>query len=219
MRTPKEIYAQFRILPSLQLHQLRVAAVAKLICDNYNDTVSTNDVLLECLFHDMGNIVKSDLRYFPGFVQPEGLEYWQKIKEEFLQKYGSEQHIANAAIGREIGLPEHIIDIMNKTGFSKIGSVVEAHSLELKICQYADSRVGPHGVLSLDARLEEGRERYVAGKKNKAYYDTDAGFEKLAAAAHELERQIFSALTIRPEDINDMTVVPGIEKLSQYPVA
>lgn len=219
MRTPKELYTTFKIMPSLQLHQLRVAAVAKLVCDSATKEVDTNEVLLECLFHDMGNIVKSDLRYFPDFVEPEGVEYWEKVKQEFFQKYGREQHEANAAIAREIGLPERVVDMMNNTGFSKIFPIVESDSFELKICQYADSRVGPRGILSLDGRLAEGRERYVAGRKGRQYYDTDEGFEKLSAAAHELERQLFADVSIKPEEITDASAAPVIEELWEYPVS
>lgn len=219
MRTPRELYKQFRIMPSLQLHQLRVAAVAKLICDNATAPVDTNDILLECLFHDMGNIVKSDLRYFPDFVEPEGVEYWETVKQDFFKKYGTEQHEANAAIAREIGLSEHIIEMMDNTGFSKILDIVGSESRELKICQYADSRVGPRGILSLDGRLAEGRERYVAGRKGRQYYDTDEGFEKLSNAAHELEQQVFALTSIRPEEITDETAAGVLEELWEYPVA
>lgn len=219
MRTPRDIYKAYKILPSLQMHQLRVAAVAKLVCDNEKKPVNAGDVIVECLFHDMGNIVKSDLSYFPDFVQSEGLEYWQKVKNDFLQKYGNEQHAANAAIAREIGLPETIVAMMDRTGFSRMPTILESNSLELKICQYADSRVGPRGILSLDERLAEGKVRYVAGKKGRQYYDTDEGFEKLSSATHELERQIFVDVRIRPEDIHDESAAPAIKELWDYPIS
>ena len=175
-------------------------------------------VLLECLFHDMGNIVKSDLDYFPDFIQPEGREYWESVKKDFLEKYGAEQHTVNAAIAREIGLPQSAIEIMNSSGFGKVKTILENGSIELKICQYADMRVGPHGVLSLRDRLSEGRERY---KKKKSSFSTrsDAEFQSLAQAAHDLEEELFVGASIRPENINDAAVAPIIEKLWEYPVS
>jgi len=86
MKSPKEIYREYRLMPSLSLHQLRVAAVAKLICDSFKERIDTNNVVLACLYHDMGNIIKFDLNYFPEFTKPEGLEYWQKIKEDYIKK-------------------------------------------------------------------------------------------------------------------------------------
>ena len=41
-------------MPGLQLHQLRVAAVGKLICEHLKKPVRTKDVVVACLFHDMG---------------------------------------------------------------------------------------------------------------------------------------------------------------------
>jgi hypothetical protein len=201
-------------MPNLQLHQLRVAAVAKMVCDNYTGVVDTNTVMLECLFHDMGNIVKSDLQYFPDFVEPEGFDYWQKVKDEYLQKYGPEQHAANAAIAREIGLPDRVVEIMDQTGFSKLGSM--GANLELRICQYADMRVGPRGILPLEERLAEGRKRYSA-RKSKAH--APGSYEELLRAAHELEKNIFVHVTVQPTDITEETIVPLIEELWDYPIS
>ena len=60
MKTPREIYTAYKIMPNLQLHQLRVAAVGKLICDNFNPpaggTVNERGVILARLFSHMGKI-------------------------------------------------------------------------------------------------------------------------------------------------------------------
>lgn len=209
-------------MPSLQLHQLRVAAVAKLVCGNTSLEVDQNVVLLECLFHDMGNIVKSDFDYFPDFLEPEGREYWEDVKREYIAKYGPEQHAANAAIAREIGLPSKVIEIMDTSGFGKVQEVLEHGSTELKICQYADMRVGPHGILPLRERLAEGRERYKKRKQSDPaagiFTRTEADFEMLASTAQKLEDMLFSNLTIVPEDVTDQSVAPVLEKLWDYAV-
>ena len=211
MRTPREIYAQYKIMPNLQMHQLRVAAVARLICGHTKERINERDVVLECLFHDMGNVVKFDLAYFPEFVQPEGQAYWESVKADFMQKYGREQHAANSAIARELGLPLQVIDMMNESGFSHISDVVEKGSPELKVCQYADLRVSPHGIVSLDERLQDFSLRYA--KKG------GVASEGTLHASRELEQRIFAGATIRPEDINDASVAPMIEELWEYHVS
>lgn len=215
-------------MPSLQLHQLRVAAVGKLICDNLRVPVDTRTVLLECLFHDMGNIVKFDLAYFPEFMQPEGQAYWESVKADFLQKYGTEQHSANAEIAREIGLPVRVIEIMNASGFSRIRNIVDTGSLELKVCQYADLRVAPHGVISLEERLQDFNRRY-ANKNDSApqghFHFSNTGYrveksvvhEETLHASRELELQIFAETSITPLSINDISVAPLLNELSEYP--
>ena len=217
MKTPREIYSAYKIMPSLQLHQLRVAAVAKLLCEGCTKPINEHDVILACLFHDMGNIIKSELSYFPDFTEPEGVEYWERVKADFVEAYGTDSHTANIAIAKEIGFSSGVLALLDGVGYSRIEAVVASPSFELKLCQYADTRVGPRGVLSQDQRLAEGRKRYVA--RNKDYYDTDDGFENLSRAARELEQQIFSETTIQPEDINDAAIEPLIEELREYPVA
>lgn len=165
MKNILDIYSTYKIMPALQQHQLRVAAVAKQICDSISSTVDKNGAVIACLVHDMGNIIKFDLTYFPDFLQPEGLEYWQKVKNEFIKKYGTEEHIATKKISKEIGLSETQISYLDTVGFSQIKKAFVSHSLEQKICCYADQRVGPYGVLSIKERLIEGRKRYEGRKE------------------------------------------------------
>src|SRR3989338_1141417 len=215
MKTPSGIYAEYKIMPSLQLHQLRVAAVAQLICDNFQKPVSKNDVILACLFHDMGNIIKSDLTYFPEFVEPEGLEYWEKIKADFVLKYGENHHKANVMIAKDLGLPPTSIALIDSIGFSQLEFVVADDSFERKIMQYADIRVGPHGILPLKQRLEEGRKRYNTTRKARMYYESDEEFEHLAQFAGELEKQVSEHMHITPDKIDDTAIKPIIEQLKR----
>lgn len=223
MRTAREIYGEYKTMPGLQMHQLRVAAVAKLICEHLNKPVRTEDVVAACLFHDMGNIVKFDLGYIPEFLEPEGLAYWENVQREYKQKYGgADQHAANEKIARELGLSEEVISYIAAVSFSKVGEVVKSASFEKKICEYSDSRVGPHGILSLDDRLRDGRKRYLkrvdAVQQDGVAAPADT-FEALLKLEHELERQIFSVADITPEDITDAAVAPLIEQLWEYALA
>ena len=160
MQSILEIYSKYKIMPNLQEHQLRVTAVAKQICDSISMTLNIEDVVSICLVHDMGNIIKFNLIYFPDFLQPEGLEYWQKVKDEFIEKYGKDEHLATEKICEEIGLSKKQMEYLKYIGFTKVEEVLSIGSLEQKICCYADQRVGPLGVISIDERLQEGSKRY-----------------------------------------------------------
>ena len=74
-----EIYKEHNVMPNLQEHMLRVAAVASLICDNCTEKLNKEDIITACLLHDIGNIVQFQLSYFPEFNKPQGIEYWQGI--------------------------------------------------------------------------------------------------------------------------------------------
>jgi hypothetical protein len=217
MRTAREIYEEYKIMPNLQLHQLRVAAVGKLVCGSLTMPINTHDVLLACLFHDMGNIIKSDLTTFPDLIRPEEVEKWTRVKEDFIRRYGKRSHEANVAIAGELGLPDSVGKIIDSVSFSKMRENVAGSLYEIKIVEYADSRAGPYGILPLQERLEEARKRYLAHKDPKEYY-SEKGFRELEQHAFELEKQIFSRCSIKPEDINDAAVAPIIEQLWGYPV-
>ena len=207
-------------MPSLQLHQLRVAAVGKLVSEAFKGPIRSHDVILACLFHDMGNIIKSDLTYFPEFVEPEGLEYWEKVKADFVSKYGQDHHAANKAIAEDSGLSDRVVHLVDNIGYSKLPKIVQSDDLEQKVAEYADTRVGPYGVLPLKERMLEGKRRFDAKRMHGAtpYYQ-DSEFERLVNTAQQLEKQIFAHANIQPDDITDEAVAPLLEELQNYPVA
>lgn len=218
MQTPRELYAAYTIMPSLQMHQLRVAAVGKLICDNFKKPINTNEVILACLFHDMGNILKFELSMFPEFTAPEGVLYWESVKDAYRKKYGEDEHVATQVIMSEIGLSENVRNLMRGIGFSKVDAVAKDTSPERKIVQYSDMRVGPKGILSIDERLEDGRKRYFGTGRSVGAPDADR-YRRLVEAVREIEKQIFAHTSITPEGINDARIVSVIEELWEYPVA
>ncbi len=217
MKTPREIYAAYKIMPGLQLHQLRVAAVGKLICDNFKKPVNEREVILACLFHDMGNILKFDLTKFPEFTAPQGVEYWEEVKTEYQAKYGDDEHAATQSIMKELGLPESVRVLMKGIGFSQVDRVEASESTERKIIQYSDLRVAPRGVWTLQERLDEGRKRYFGTGRSIGGED-DGRYKVLVDAALDIEKQIFAEARITPEDINDATAGALIEELREYAV-
>lgn len=218
MKTAQDIYEEYKIIPSLQLHQLRVAVVAKLICDNFKQPVDTRNIILACLFHDMGNILKFDLGKFPEFLEPQGLEYWQEVKEEFRREYGEDQHEASVRIARELGLPEFAVTCIAAVAFSKAETTLQHGSWEEKICEYADTRVGPHGILPLSERLEEGRKRYEDRAVNSGVTESRERFDALVKVVREIERQIAELSAIPLTDISDERVAPIVAELRKHPV-
>jgi 5'-deoxynucleotidase YfbR-like HD superfamily hydrolase len=69
----QDIYNSFKILPSLQLHMLRVAAVTQEVCKQiYTQLPVTSETLITiALLHDLGNLVKFDMTLFPDLFEPE----------------------------------------------------------------------------------------------------------------------------------------------------
>lgn len=213
-------------MPSLQLHMLRVAGVAKIICTNFifkpqqdtitlSDSPHESDIISACLLHDMGNIIKFNLEYYPEFLEPEGYDYWQSVKEAYLDHYGTDEHKATVAIAKELDVSAKVLRLVKSFGFSQAPEHALSVEFDVKICSYADHRVGPFGIDPLEKKIQEGRARFSA---NKGVSVEDAKFEYYAKYIRELETQIFVNCSIKPEDINDRAVIPYIVKLEQFKI-
>lgn len=205
--TIREIYEQYDMMPNLRAHQLRVAAVARLIAEHFEMELKTPNIVSACLLHDMGNIIKSDLTTFPEFVEPQGLGYWQEAKQRFMEKYGNEEHVATYAIAKETGVSEETQRYLENMSSSKVKASLQDADFEIKICCYADNRVGPHGILSLKERLGDLMVRYP----HKNYPER---LEYLLV----LEKQIFAHCSIFPDDINDASARGLIRHLEGFSV-
>jgi len=213
--TVQEIYDSYRIMPGLRLHQLRAAAVGKLVCEAIDMPVDIHSVILACLFHDMGNIVKSDFTQLPELIKDEGAEHWERVKVDFISKYGESAHNANVAIAKEIGLPEKVVSLIDDISFSNIARIVSSGSLEQKIAEYTDTVIGPFGALPQKDRFADARARSIA--RGKDYY-SEEGYRILCADAAELERQVFANTSITPRDISDTSIAPLLEELKHFQV-
>jgi hypothetical protein len=207
-----EIYAEYKIMPVLERHMIRVAAVASIICDNFNEPFPKEEIICACLLHDMGNIIKFNLDYFPQFNEPEGIEFWQNAQKEFIIKYGKDEHKATVRIMSELGMSANIIQTIDKITFLNICNLRDGDDMNAKIIVYADNRVDPHGVVSYDERLNEAKVRY----KDRPDAVPDEYRQKIVACGKAIEKQIFLKCKIKPEEINNESVAAIISELRNF---
>src|SRR3989338_2139424 len=212
MNSLTEIYSACKIMPALAMHQMRVAAVTKCVIDNLQIIVDASTIIQAALFHDMGNIIKSDLSLFPEFTKPKGISYWENVKAEYIGKYGPDENTATVTIAKEIGLDIRAIELIQNIGFSKMLQNRDGSDFGTKILEYADMRVGPYCVVSIMERIKEGRVRY-AGKKNGF---SSLRYTELTSALEQVESDIFNRSKIRPEDITDMSIAKDIGEFRDY---
>lgn len=215
-------------MPCLVTHQIKVAGVAKLICDNFQTDLDTETIILACLLHDMGNIVKFKLGYFPEFTEPEGLEYWQEVQDEFIKKYGKDEHYATDMINKEISIDQKVIDLVNSINFKSAKENMLSDNFAVKICAYADMRVTPMGVVTLNERFLDIKNRYQVEEAKKSTLinsKSDYSFDPQKESSDlfemyltEIEKQIFEKCIIKPEYINDKAVTENVELLKKYKV-
>lgn len=221
MRTVVEIYKKYRIPTIVQKHQLRVAAVGKILADRISD-VEASKVILTGLFHDMGNILKMDLAPNAGlspFLAPDTLDQLVKIKNSFLNQYGADEHDATMKIGEEIGLTDKILAMIDNMRFSRTAWVLTEAPFEMKIIKYADLRVSPYGIVPMHERLDEARGRY-RGKK----FDTGdvvsahKSLKRTEAQCFALEKVVSEKADVDPAVLTEASAAPIIEELRAYKV-
>ena len=205
-----QIYTEYKIMPNLQEHMLRVAAVASLICDNFDESLPKDDIITACLLHDMGNIIKFKLDAFPEFLEPEGLSYWQKVKNEYVNKYGNNEYLASTTIAKELEVSDHILELIKAISFLDAPKHALGGDFSKKIVEYCDDRVNPFGIVSLEERFLDLRRRYMHRGGNTPERQA---FEK---AVRQMEKQIFAKCKIKPEDINDETARAVISRLKDF---
>lgn len=208
-----EVYSHYKIFPGLQMHQLRVAAVGKTLCDAVSAAVNTNDVVTALLLHDMGNIIKSDLSKFPAFLEPEGLEYWQGVQNEFFERYGRDEHAATLQIAKELGVSDDVYFLLGNMGFREACHIRDHGMLGQKICEYSDLRVSPNGVVSLQQRVDDLMRRYANTPRATLMAEE---IEDRKNALLDIEKELFVDLSLRPEDINDARIADTIVALKGF---
>ncbi|MBN1332029.1 HD domain-containing protein [Candidatus Dojkabacteria bacterium] len=209
-----EIYKKYKIPPQLQEHQLRVAAVAKQIVDNFKAPSGLDETIIitSCLLHDMGNIIKFNLQLYPEHLKPEGYEYWKGVQDEFILKYGEDEHKATFQIAKEIGVGEDVMEILRDWGFANGNKTAESENFNAKISRYSDQRVDIDGIKSMEERHHKSRDRYKKRNHFKHLTEVDK-FDELVGYWQKIENQIFEKCEIKPEEINDESVQALLDNL------
>lgn len=214
MKKITDIYREYNIMPILAIHQIRVASVALMICENIEIDLDKDSIIKACLLHDIANIIKFDLTYFPEHNEPQGIDYWNDIKNWYIEKYGNDEHKASLIVVKELGFSDyiaHLVDIVEPDSIEKIR---EEDNFAEKICLYADNRVTPHGVVSIEERNNEARKRYENHPLGFDENERDFFMKNL----REIENQIFSRCKIKPEDVNDENTQKYIDELKNFSI-
>jgi hypothetical protein len=210
MKNITDIYSEYKIMPMLSIHQIRVAAVANMICDSLSVPIDKDNIIKACLLHDIANIIKFDLN-FPIQNEPTEINYWQQVKDEYIIKYGKNEHEASVKIAKELGLSNRVVELIASvdSAFIVDGSIKNNNDFGKKICSYADGRVTPHNVASIKDRNEEARKRY----ENHPHSFSEESRHLFISGMEDIEKEIFSHANIKPEDINDDSIQSYIDKL------
>src|SRR4051812_37550310 len=118
-----EVYQKYQIMPQLVEHQLRVAAVADMICEHFQGEIERRDIVAASLLHDMGNIVKFNFdqtveyQIAPGEITR--LDYWKQVKQKVIDKYGPGSHNVTRKIVEEVPVGNRVRELVESVGFTQ----------------------------------------------------------------------------------------------------
>lgn len=209
MKNILAIYEEYGIPENLQMHMLRVAACSKKIVDNWaGEELNIKPLFRVLLLHDMGNIVKIPKEEFSDST-------FQSVRKKYFNLYGKNDHKVSLAIGKELGLSEYELGLMNDKVFVNNDNIMEGDSFEIKIGAYCDQRVAPDCVMSLLGRLNEAKERY---KDKPGSSMNNPKTDRLIYCASIIEKQIMAHCNIKPEDITDVSISKDIEYFKGYTI-
>ncbi len=199
-----EIYERYRIPPWLALHMYRVASVAVMLFDAQTPSVGGEneraELIMACLLHDMGNIIKFDLDKLPSPVRTER-DHWETVRSDMIARYGRDEHRATLTILDELGVSSRVRDMIDSIGFLKNADTKEHGDVLTKIAVYADSRVVPNGVASLEERMTDMHERY-----SDQHPKDEPMTVKNREAIYDIEKELFTNASIRPEAITEQSI-------------
>lgn len=204
-----EIYNQYYLPENLQMHMLRVAACTNLILDNWTGKpIDRKAITRVSLLHDMGNMVK---------IPEEGQDReFIVIRRKYFKEYGTNDHEINMLIGKNLGLTNKELEILDGKRSRKNEQTAKSDNYEIKICAYCDQRVAPDGVVSLKERLEDAKIRYK--DKPLSVWSNEEKANQLIKLALEIEKQVMRYCKLKPEDINNQSIQTYIDRLKEYEI-
>ena len=216
MRTIQEVYRTYYVPRNLQLHMLRVASVAMQILHYWvGPGINERRILRVLLLHDIGNIVKMELTEEDAKSLGVDLAVLVHKKKEFINRYGTDDHVVSLEIARQLGLTETELDLMAAKVFINNENIMASTNYEVKISAYADQRVAPNGVLPLMERLLEAKRRY----KNKPGTSmNNPRTDLLIQCAEEIERQVQKYCVLPLNEITSESIHHLMVYLENYKI-
>jgi len=197
------IYRRFRMPKHLQDHLRRAAAVGRFICEHWKGKeIDVDNVVAVLLLHDLGNVVRFDfdnVELNSLYEEDSDLGDLKRIKNEAIERYGEDDHVATDKMCRELEVNDRILFLLKNKTFVQNKDICAAGDFELKICAYADQRIGPRGVMGLEERLDKAKAR---GSKSMQHPEADL----LVNCALKIEKQVLDNTDLSAEEISDEAI-------------
>lgn len=165
--TIQQAYDKYRVPVNLQLHQLRVAALAQIMMENWTGpSLDETTLVTAALFHDFAKLIGFDLGKRVNDETDAEIAELERDQKWLREKYGKNDHEVTVKICHELGVPQAVVDLLEKKNIRpwdvKIQTIFDSPSFELKILSNCDARISPNGLTTMDERFAEVLQRVDA---------------------------------------------------------
>lgn len=143
------------------------------------------------LVHDLGNIVK--------FYLSEDQADLKELQGQIIEKYGSDDHVVTQKMLEELGFKKEEVEIVLLKSFGNSIDIANSDNCLLKILYYADMRVLPSGVGTIEDRISDIKNRMPK-------YSSRPDFGDLVSACHKVENQLQERTNFQLPDISEEMV-------------
>ena len=184
----------------VRAHIAKVTEVALKLADAYiakGEIVNLNLLYSGAMLHDLCRLCDFNTLNRDDFSEDITDEKWEKWED--LRKTHQGFHHADIALKffTELGYPKTAELIYTHKSRVIVQEPERIDTLEKKILYYADKRVKHDEIVSLDERFRDGKERH--GRLNDE--KTRTLFDQVEEKTYALQKELFSAITLHPEDI------------------
>lgn len=209
--TVEKIYKRLGIPPNLQRHMLLVTKIALFICKHWKGgEINPQELKKLCLLHDVGNIVKFQIKQYPQYLEEEQerADYWIGRQSQTIAKYGSDDNIATSKMLQELGINSELIQLIKDKEYGNTIAIKDGTNWTLKVMLYSDLRVAPTGLQSLENRLTEVMNRYEKYRKRHDLFE----------ASKEIEKQLQERVDISLSGIDETNIEANNQELLETEV-
>ncbi len=196
--TIKQLYREYQIPKNLQEHMLRVAALAQIICENWNEDIDSDAVVKACCLHDIAKPMTFDIGKQAQFgMATEDIAKLNKLQKRLKKGYGDDEYKATFGICKEVGCNASTLNIIRRLEWDYTPQLLHENYREGLIFIYCDMRIGPDGILPVQERIHECHARTQS-------YLLDTYLHYSSLVEPEIVKQVrVDVLSITDQDLYD----------------
>jgi len=196
----EKLWDEYHVPGNVRAHSRQTAKVAVFLAKKLNEKgidVNTELVEMAALLHDLTRTANFENFDMQKGATKEDAEFWKKLK----QKYGNMHHADSAANLLKEKYPE-VAEVIRTHTIENQRKGLLGKSWEIKLLNYADTRVLHDKIVSIEDRFKDTRQRH-GWFFEKLHNETGIRYRDIIEEnMRRLEKNIFEHIDIKPEDIN-----------------